>query len=106
MEVILPKSFDTFGKLIIGLSVAFVTYSVNEIRTDVKDLMAASNVNSTKIQGIEARVDNLEQVMYFDKLNKTALSDDNTLPANKAVNEFTKVFYVREEENNIKKRKL
>jgi hypothetical protein len=97
MEVVLPKSFDTFGKLIIGLSVAFVTYSVNEIRTDIKDLMASSNVSVTKIEALEARVNNLEGVMIFDRLPKSSSTkkEMTTIPQ--------KVLYIKEEEEEYNK---
>lgn len=91
MEIVLPKSVDALGKLIVGMSVAFVTYSVNEIRTDVKDLMAASNVNSTKIDAINIRVSNLEKVTLFDRLPKSSSTKEEYIKS-------MKVLYIKEEE--------
>jgi hypothetical protein len=78
MEIILPKSFDTFGKVVVGIAAAFVTYTVNEIRQDVKDLMSVSTQNSTKIEGIENRINNLEKVTIFDKLDKSTSNNKKT----------------------------
>ena len=78
MEIVLPKSFDTFGKVVVGIAAAFVTYTVNEIRQDVKHLMSVSTENSTKIEGIENRINNLEQVAIFDKLGKSASNNKKT----------------------------
>lgn len=93
-----PTTMDAMGKVIVGLAVAFVSYSVNEIRTDVKQLMAASNVNTTKIEGIEARVNNLEQVVIFDKLNKKASSNDSK----KAI--FPKLYATIKDDEDITKK--
>lgn len=73
-----PNTMDAMGKLVVGAAVAFVTYTVNEIRTDVKQLMATSNINTTKIENIENRVNNLEQVTIFDKLGKSASNNKKT----------------------------
>lgn len=74
----MPTSMDAMGKVVVGAAVAFVSYTVNEIRTDIKQLMATSNINTTKIENIENRVNNLEQVTILDKLKKTASNNKKT----------------------------
>lgn len=92
----LPRTMDTFGKWVVGLAIGFVSYTVNEIRTDVKQLMAQSNINTTKIEGLEARVDNLEKVIIFDKLDKKA-SNNKTKPEPQRL-----VFIKNDDEENKK----
>ncbi len=91
-----PDTMDAMGKLIVGAAIAFVTYTVDEIRTDVKQLMATSNINTTKIENIENRVNNLEQVTILDRLKKTA-SNNKTKP------EPQKFVFIKKEDDDEKK---
>ena len=92
----LPTSMDAMGKVVVGAAVAFVSYTVNEIRTDVKQLMATSNINTTKIENIENRVNNLEQVTILDKLKKTASN-------NKKTKEQPQLIFIKKEDDDEKK---
>lgn len=90
-----PDTMDAMGKLIVGAAIAFVTYTVNEIRTDIKQLMATSNINTTKIENIENRVNNLEQVTIIDRLKRTA-SNNKTKP------EPQRLVFVKQEDDEKK----
>jgi hypothetical protein len=92
----LPTSMDAMGKVVVGAAVAFVSYTVNEIRTDVKQLMATSNINTTKIENIENRVNNLEQVTIIDRLKKTASN-------NKKTKEQPQLIFIKKEDDDEKK---
>lgn len=92
----LPRTMDTFGKWVVGLAVGFVSYTVNEIRTDVKQLMTQSNINTTKIEGLEARVKNLEQVTIFDRLDKKASS-------NKTKPELQRLVFIKNDDEELRK---
>ncbi len=92
----LPTSMDAMGKVVVGAAVAFVSYTVNEIRTDIKQLMATSNINTTKIENIENRVNNLEQVTIIDRLKKTASN-------NKKTKEQPQLIFIKKEDDDEKK---
>jgi hypothetical protein len=91
------KTMDIVVKSLAALAISFVTYSVNEIRSDVKNLMAASNVSATKIENLENRINNLEKVLLYDKINKTS-SRDEPKPIHKRL-----VFIKEENDYNIKR---
>jgi hypothetical protein len=99
MEIILPKSFDTFGKVVVGIAAAFVTYTVNEIRQDVKNLMIVSTQNTTKIESIENRINNLEKVTMFDKLNNSKSTNNN-----KSDQKPKKLFFIKKEDEDDEKK--
>lgn len=65
-----------FPTLVTCLSV-MIWADVREIQGDVKHLMAESNISGTKIEGVESRVDKLEQVVFLTNLKKTASNDDD-----------------------------
>ena len=68
-----------FPTLVTCLSVMIWT-DVREIQGDVKHLMAESNISGTKIEGVESRVDKLEQVVFLSDLKKTANNNDKPKP--------------------------
>lgn len=70
------KTMDLIVKSLVALAIGFVTYSVNEIRSDVKNLMASSNISATKIENLENRINNLEKVLLYDRINKTSSRED------------------------------
>jgi hypothetical protein len=66
-----------FPTLVTCLSVMIWT-DVREIQSDVKHLMAESNINGTKLEGVDARVTNLEQAVFLTK--KTANNNNKPKP--------------------------
>ena len=85
-----------FPTLVTCLSVMIWT-DVREIQSDVKHLMAESNISGTKIQGVESRVDKLEQVVFLSDLKKTANNNDKPKPI------FSEVYAVLAKEDDEKK---
>jgi N-glycosylase/DNA lyase len=55
-----------------------IWHDVRSIQDDVKALMAQSNIDKTNISNVEKRVSNLEQVVFFSKVQKVA--SDNSKP--------------------------
>jgi len=64
-----------FPTLVTCLSV-MIWADVREIQGDVKHLMAEANINGTKIEGVESRVDKLEGVVFLSGFKKTADNND------------------------------
>lgn len=48
-----------------------IWHDVRSIQNDVKALMAQSNIDKTNITNVEERVTNLEQAVFFNKVQKT-----------------------------------
>ena len=93
------KSIDLLGKAIVGIAISFVTYLVNDIHSDIKELMAVSNISSTKIDAMERRIDKLEQVIFFDKLNKTSSNEP-------IKDEYKRLVFIRQDEKELLKKKI
>jgi vacuolar-type H+-ATPase subunit I/STV1 len=91
-----------FPTLVTCLSVMIWT-DVREIQSDVKHLMAESNISGTKIEGVEARVNKLEQVVFLDKLAKT--SDEPKKETNQQ-QVLVAVLKNDDQDNNGKKKQL
>jgi hypothetical protein len=49
-----------------------IWHDVRSLQTDVKELLAQSNIDKTNITNVEQRVANLEQAVFFNKVQKTA----------------------------------
>lgn len=64
-------AFPTLATIISGM----IWADVREMKNDVKHLMAESNINGTKVEGIETRVDKLEQAVFISTLKKTSSED-------------------------------
>jgi uncharacterized membrane protein len=84
-----------FPTLVTCLSVMIWT-DVREIQTDVKHLMAESNINGTKLEGVDVRVTNLEQAVFLNKAKKTA--NNNNKP--KPIFSSTYAVLVKEDDEN------
>lgn len=78
MEINLPKNTSFLTRAVVVAAYGYIGYVVTDIHGDIKQLMASSNVNTTKIESLEKRVDNLEQVTIFDKLDKKASNNKKT----------------------------
>lgn len=72
MEINLPKNTSFLTRIVVVAAYCYIGYVVTDIHADIKHLMAESNVNKTKIENIESRMNNLEKIVIFDKLEKSA----------------------------------
>ena len=89
-----------FPTLVTCLSV-MIWADVREIQTDVKHLMAESNINGTKLEGVESRVDKLEGVVFLSNFKKTP-TDDNKKP----VKQQTLVAILKSDDQDKEKQNL
>ncbi len=78
MEINLPKNTSFLTRIVVVAAYCYIGYVVTDIHTDIKHLMAESNINKTKIENIESRINNLEKVTIFDKLEKSTSNNKKT----------------------------
>lgn len=78
MEINLPKNTSFLTRIVVVAAYCYIGYVVTDIHTDIKQLMAESNINKTKIENIESRINNLEKIVIFDKLEKSTSNDKET----------------------------
>lgn len=88
-----------FPTLATALSV-MIWADVREIQSDVKHLMAESNISGTKIENVESRVDKLEQAVFVSKFSQSSL------PQEKKKNDKTVKMYavLKNDDEESKKR--
>lgn len=77
------------------LSIATVSIlnDLSQIKTDIRTLMAQSNIDKTRIDNIERRVENLETTVYIKPTTRQA----NLTIA------FPSKYFLKEEELDVKK---
>lgn len=54
---------------IISICTALIMRDLSELKSDVKQLLAQSNIDKTKIDNLESDVKALEQVVFFKKVS-------------------------------------
>ena len=86
-----------FPTLATALSV-MIWADVREIQSDVKHLMAESNISGTKIENVESRVDKLEQAVFVSKFSQSSL------PEEKKNNKTVKLYAVLKNDDEEKKK--
>ncbi len=78
MEINLPKNTSFLTRIVVVAAYCYAGYILTDIHGDIKHLMAESNINKTKIENIETRINNLEKVAIFDKLEKSTSNNKKT----------------------------
>ena len=78
---------------VISVLAGSIWYDLKEVKSDVKQLMIQSNVNQTRINDLERRVNNLETTVYMKASTQSAV----------IVNPIISKFFKKEEELDVNK---
>ena len=78
---------------LVSLATISIINDLNQIKTDIRTLMAQSNIDKTRIDNIERRVTNLETSVYMKPIAKQA----------SIVVAFPSKYFLKEEELDINK---
>lgn len=78
---------------LVSIATISIMNDLNQIKSDIRTLMAQSNIDKTRIDNIERRVDNLETTVYIKPTTRQA----NLTIA------FPSKYFLKEEEIDVKK---
>lgn len=78
---------------IVTILATFIWYDVTQIKSDIRTLMAQSNIDKTRIDNLERRVNNIELSIYIKPIVKTN-TITGVLPSK---------YFLKEEEMDINK---